>query len=177
MEGGGRPPDDLHDATELALAPDANAALPRLSAEAGAALPAGFTATSAHELLTRSCVLKRVLTFTSPGRGRVVFAWEQLASARSRHRALYEFENRWEDRADGGVVGVEAPMVDYQAVRVVVGDGRMLRVSARGTSYRSSGWPTTKPPSTGQPMPRSPAPLSVDQLRPIAERLATADQR
>ena len=76
VEGGGRAPDDLHDATEVALAPDANAALRRLSAEAGAALPAGFTAASASELRTRSCVLKRVLTFTAPWRGRVVFAWE-----------------------------------------------------------------------------------------------------
>ena len=103
-----------------------------------------------------------------------MLVWEQLTAPRSRGAAYRVGPMDWEDRPDGGAVGTDAANQDYQAVTLVVGDGQVLRASALGArSHSTSGWPTTTAPPPG---PLDPAPLTVDQLRPLVERLAAADQ-
>jgi len=169
--GGVRPPGDAEPGTTSA---DSSPTLTRLSEAARAALPSGYLAMSTTEVRMGPCVRARYVRLSAPGGGKVVLDWEQLGAPRSRDAAYHVGSITWEDRADGGAWGTDQAYPDYQSVTLVIGDGRMLRISALGArSHTTSGWPTTRPLPPG---PLDPAPLTAAQLRPLAEQLDPADQ-
>ena len=170
--GGTSPPGDAFGPGMTST--DSSPTLTRLADEALSSLPSGYRAQAATEVRSGSCVATRIVRLSAPDGGTVVFVWEQLSQPRSRGAAYRVGPVNWEDRPDGGAVGTDAANPDYQAVTVVLGDGRMLRASAFGArSHSTSGWPTTTAPPPG---PLDPAPLTESQLRPLAEKLAAVDQ-
>ena len=151
-------------------------ALTRLSVEARSALPPGYELTNATELRSGQCVTARVMGFSAPGGGFVGFYWEQLVAPRSRSAAVQVGGLMWSDRADGGTLGTDTRHPDYQSVTVVRGDGQLLRATARGRrAHSTAGWPTTRALWPNEEF--DPAPLAGDQVRSLAERLVSADQR
>lgn len=153
---------------------DSTPALDRLTGLARAALPAGFAPTHALEIQHGQCVWSRGVELVDPSSGRVALFWEQLRAPRSRDEP-HVGPIDWEERADGGAIRTDAAFPDYQAVRVVLGDGRVLGITALGArAHSTAGWPTTQ---ALRPGPLDAAPLTADQLRPLADRLVRADQR